>query len=268
MVAGLQQGSRRSLRLGHDMEFADYKPYTPGDSLRDLDWKVYGRSDRLVVRRYQAETEMSATILFDASADLASTPEKFQQAQLLCATLAWFLHIEREPVGLAVGAGEGALQSWIPPRSGAAHASRILHNLAAVRAAGRADLSRWLLQIGDRLRPRSLLLVVGDFAEEPASWSAALDAMARRRVDLRAFQLYDRREADLDFAQPLRFFSPEGGDRLPLDPVAQRPLFQQEVAHFFEEVDEAVRSRKGHRYLVEARADLVPILSRFIRGAP
>ncbi len=268
MVAGLQQGSRRSLRLGQDMEFADYKPYTPGDSLRDLDWKVYGRSDRLVVRRYQAETEMAATILLDASGDLASTPEKFQQAQLLCATLAWFLHTEREPVGLAIGAGEGALQNWIPPRSGAAHASRILHGIAAVKAHGKAGLSDWLTGIGDRLRPRSLLLIVGDFAEEPGSWSKALDALARRRVDLRAFQLYDRREAELDFAQPLRFFSPEGGDRLPLDPIAQRPLFQQEVAHFFEEVDEAVRSRKGHRYLVEARADLVPILSRFIRGAP
>jgi uncharacterized protein (DUF58 family) len=266
VVAGLHHGSRRSLRLGQDVEFADYKPYILGDNPKDLDWKVYGRSDRLVVRRHQAETEMSATILLDASGDLGSTPEKMEQARVLAAALAWFLHTEREPVGLAIGAGEGSLQ-WLPPRSSPTHVARVLSTIATVQPSGRVGLESWLRDLGERLRPRSLLLLLSDFAEEPAAWTPSLDALTRRRVDFRAFHLYDQREVDLSFERPLQLYSLEAGDRRPIDPVAMREAFRTEAGRFFREVESAVQARRGHCYRVEARADLVPILSRFIRGS-
>jgi len=211
---------------------------------------------------------MSATILLDASADLASTPQKFEQAIVLAAALCWFLHLEREPVGLAIGAGEGIPLRWLPPEANRSHIARLLTALAELKPAGKAGLDTWLRATGEHLRPRSLLLLISDFAEEPATWASSLDALAQHRVDLRAFQIYDARETGLSWDRPLQLYSPEAPQARPIDPHAMRGLFMEEVQRFFGEVGSAVRQRRGHHYLMEARADLVPLLSRFIRGAP
>ncbi len=264
VVAGLGAGLRRSVRVGQAVEFADYKPYTPGDSLRDLDWRVLARRDRLVVRRYRAETEMRATLVLDASADLGSTPEKWDTSIAIIATIAYLLFLENEPVGLHVTAGEGG--TVLRPRRGRAQLARVLSTLAAVRPAGRASLADAFAAVGARAHDRSLLVVVGDFMESPASWVPALDALARRRVDLRAIQLFDRREFELDFPQPLKLYSPEGGADQVLDPAAMRDSVRAEAERFTLEVRDAVRARRGVHQVVEARAELVAVIGDFLRG--
>lgn len=122
--------------------------------------------------------------------------------------------------------------------------------------------------MGERLKARSAVLLVTDAAEEPADWAPQLDALARHRVDLRMFQVYDRRELEMEGSRPIQLYSPETGAPLPVDPVAMRALFGEEAARFLAEVGEAVQQRRGLRYLVEAEADPVPILSRFLRGMP
>ncbi len=264
VVAGLGAGLRRSVRVGQAVEFADYKPYTPGDSLRDLDWRVLGRRDRLVVRRYRAETEMRATLVLDASADLGSTGEKWDASVSIVATIAYLLFLENEPIGLHVAAGTGG--TVLRPRRGRAQLARIFAALAALRPAGRADLAATLAAVGTRAHDRSLLVLVGDFMEPTGHWVGSLDALARRRVDLRAIQLYDRREFELDFPQPLKLYSPEGGADETLDPAAMRDSVREEAARFVAEVRDGVRARRGVHQLVEARADLVAVIGEFLRG--
>lgn len=264
VVAGLGAGLRRSVRVGQAVEFADYKPYTPGDSLRDLDWRVLGRRDRLVVRRYRAETEMRATLVLDASGDLGSTGEKWDASVSIVATIAYLLFLENEPIGLHVAAGSGG--TVLRPRRGRAQLARIFAALAALRPAGRADLATTLAAVGTRAHDRSLLVLVGDFMEPTGHWVGSLDALARRRVDLRAIQLYDRREFELDFPQPLKLYSPEGGADETLDPAAMRDSVREEAARFVAEVREGVRARRGVHQLVEARADLVSVIGEFLRG--
>ena len=166
-VAGFGVGLRRSVRLGQAVEFVDYKPYLPGDSLRDLDWRVLGRRDRLVVRRYRAETEMGAMVVLDASADLGSTPAKWDQAVGFTATLAWLMFLENEPVALHIAGGEGASASALPARRGRAHLARIFSALATVRPSGRAGLARVFRAVGAAARPRGMIAVVSDFMEPP-----------------------------------------------------------------------------------------------------
>ncbi|MEC8423622.1 MAG: DUF58 domain-containing protein, partial [Myxococcota bacterium] len=118
-VAGFLHGGHASVRVSANVEFADYKEYAPGDNLKDLDWRVVARSDKLVVRRHQAENEQSVTILLDASGDLGTgtagarsegsrTPldgSKWGYATVFAATLAWWLERQHEPVGLEVLGG-------------------------------------------------------------------------------------------------------------------------------------------------------------------
>lgn len=265
-TAGLYQGARRSIRSGHDIEFLDYKQYDPGDSLRDLDWKVYARTDRLVIRRYQAETELGCTILIDASADLGSTPRKFEAAIRAAATSAYLFHLGGDPVGLSVGAGEGVSVRWIPPRTGRTHLARIFSELARLRPAGTGDLDALFRGLGPRLCTRTLALVVSDFMEEPAGWARSLTTLTRNRVDLRALHIYDPDELGLQWTAPTRLRSPETGEELPLDPVAVRPVFEAEVATFFAEVRHAVQARRGQYLRVPAGSSLSPVLARLMLG--
>ncbi len=265
-AAGLGVGLRRSIRVGQAVEFADYKPYMPGDSLRDLDWRVLARRDRLVVRRYRAETEMGATLVLDASADLGSTPAKWEQALGLLATVAWVLHLENEPVGLTVVAGEGMAVPVLRARRGRGQLARIFATLASVQPAGRAGLREALSQVGARAHRRGLVVVVGDFMESPETWTPALDALVRRRADVRAAQVYDRDEIGLAFAQPLRLYSPEGGSDEALDPVAMRAGVREEATRFFGEVRGALRNRRGVHVLAEAHADLTDLVAAVLAG--
>lgn len=265
-AAGLGVGLRRSIRVGQAVEFADYKPYSAGDSLRDLDWRVVARRDRLVVRRYRAETEMGATLVLDASGDLGSTPAKWEQALGIVATLAWVLFLENEPVGLTVVAGEGMVAPVLPARRGRGQVARIFGTLSTLRPAGRAGLEVALAQVGQRAHPRGLVVVVGDFMEPTEAWTPSLDALLRRRADVRAAQVYDRDEIGLAFEQPLRLFSPEGGGDETLDPVAMRAGVQAEATRFFGEVRIAMRKRRGVHVLAEAHADLTSVVASILSG--
>ncbi len=265
-VAGLQHGVHASMRLGHDAEFVDHAPYQPGDALRDLDWRVLGRADRLVVRRRRAERVLSGTVVLDASADLGSTPEKWDHAVALAATLAWFLHSVGEPVGLEIAAGEGVAVRRVPPRGGSRHAALVLRTLAAVRPAGRASLDTTLRAIGGRLGARSLVAVVSDFMEEPERWRPSVHALVRNRVDLRALHVSDPAELALAFPEPLRVRSPESGEERPLDPVSARSAFADEVARWRAEVTGALRAARGVVVDAPVGVPLVDVLSIFASG--
>lgn len=265
-VAGLGVGLRRSVRLGQAVEFADYKPYTLGDSLRDLDWRVLGRRDRLVVRRYRAETEMGATLVLDASADLGSTAAKWEQAIAFTATLAWLLYLENEPVALHIAGGEGGAVRSLPGRRGRSHLARIFASLAELAPGGRAGLGSVFGVVGARARPRGMIVVVSDFMESPAEWALSLDALAQRRADVRAVQVYDAAETGLAFEHPLRLYSPEGGEDETLDPVAMREEVSAEATRFFAEVRAEVRRRRGLHTLLEARGSLIDAFGSFLLG--
>lgn len=265
---GLGVGLRRSVRTGQAVEFADYKPYGPGDSLKDLDWRVLGRRDRLVVRRYRAETELGVLVVFDASADLGSTKEKWETGISLVATIAYLASLENEPVGLVVAGGETSLARVLPMRRGKGHLARILATLVSVQPAGRAELASAFAAVAMRTRARSLVAMVGDFMEPPSEWTRSLDALLHRKADVRALQVYDRREFELDFARPIKLRFSESGREEPIDPAAMRDAVRAEGARFIDEVRQAFRSRRATHAVAEARAELAPILASFLRGTP
>lgn len=265
---GVWLGARRSIRTGHDVEFMDYKPYDVGDALRDLDWKVLGRTDRLLVRRYRAETEQRTVLVFDASADLGSTPAKWETALTLVASLAWLMQVVGEPVGLYLAGGEGAHLRWLPPRGGRSHVARLFLELAALRPAGRAGLDAVLHEVGARLGPRSLVLLVSDFMEEPSTWGRSLAALRRRRADVRALHLYDPRELTFDGGDPVRLRSPEDGRHLPVDPRAVRPAFEAELERYFGEVRAALAAERAQHLAVPAGADLAEVLAALLAASP
>ena len=275
LVAGLTHGHHKSLRVSRNVEFADYKEYTPGDDLRDLDWKVYSRNDRMVVRRQQSEDELSVVFILDASADMSTgeagqrpalSGSKLATAITMIATMAYYLQHRGEPIGLAVLGGEGVLQPWIPPRRGANHLAQIFATLAAVRPGGSEVLAEGFSQVGARVPRRAAVVVVSDLMEEPASWGPALSAMLRRQADLRIAHVYDRKEWEMDFRASARFFSPEGGYPIPIDPDTVREAFSEIVQEYLAEVRQWIGRSHALHVLAASDEPLEVPIGRLLSG--
>ncbi len=277
LTDALLTGPHRSRRVGQAIEFADYQEYVPGMDLRGLDWRVWGRSDRLVVRRYEAETELPCTLVVDLSGDLGTGEtsrtaypplegSKAGYAIMLAGTLAYWLHRHGEPVGLEIVAGEGMQHRSLPPRGGRSHLQSLFLQLASARPSGRADLLPALSRVGGRLKRRSWVGLITDGMEEPSRWLPALAAFARRGADVRLFHLHDAAEWALDFRSPALFFSPEGGDALAVDPGGAQEAFEEVVREYVEEVRRGV-VRWGATYLpVSTDEPLEAVIVRAITG--
>ncbi len=279
-VDGVQHGRHLGRAVGSSVEFQDYKEYAPGDPLSRLDWRVAARSDRLVIRRHRAESLLPCWIALDASADMSTgvtslghdAPQgvldgsKLGYALCLAATLAWYLSLQGEPVGLALLGGRGAPWQSLEPRTGRRHLGRMLGALASVEAAGEAGLGVGIEALARRLRRASLVFLISDLMEEPDSFAPALRAVGQRRGELRVLHLQDPGELALHYPRVARFFSPEGGAAIPLDPLESRAAFRDVVRDWRVEVERLVLSWRGVYHPVATDRPLGDPLLRLIRG--
>jgi uncharacterized protein (DUF58 family) len=282
-VEGVLHGEHPSRALGPSVDFVDFKAYTAGDPVRDVDWRVWARTDRLVVRRYQAESHVPVMLVLDVSGDMSTGTarpggpdgppprppldgSKAGYALCLTATLAWYLRLRGEPTGLAVLGGEDVPWRTLQPRCGRRHLGSILGVLASVRPSGRADLGRGLQVVAAGLRRRSMVVLASDLMEEVAGWAPALHALGRRRTDVRVLHLYDPRELDLKFPRSARFYSPEGGIPLALDPAGVREDFRRIVRGWMGEVRTAVNAWQGLYLPVPTDRPLAEPLFRLLSG--
>lgn len=279
LVRGHLHGAHGSQRVTSNVEFADYKEYSPGDPLRDLDWRVVGRSDKLVVRRHRAEDELACTIVVDASGDLGTGSAgrrglppldgtKWGVAVVLAATFAQWAMLHNEPVGLAILGGEGAPWSWLPPSGGRAQLARIHSALAATRPGGRAELGVELARIGERVRRRSVVVLISDLMEEPETWGRALDAYGARGVDLRVLHIHDPAEWRFDVSGPARYRSPEGGELLTADHLDVQERIGEVLAEYRAEVASWVLRARGMLLPAPSDCDIALLLGRLLRARP
>jgi len=277
LVLGYRSGGHRSRRVSSNIEFADYKPYTPGDPLRDLDWRIAARSDRLVVRRHHAEEELAINLVVDASADMGTGTSgrypfqgldgsKWSTAAVLAATLAQFGSLRGDPVGLSVLGGENVRWSWLPPGGGSAQVARIHRVLSETRPAGKANLRDALMALGHRLRRNSLVVVVSDLMEPPADWGPALDAFGERKCDVRVVHVHDPLEWSFTLGNVGRFFSPEGGLPVDADPLDVAEQMPEVVAAYLAEVRSWLARCRGMHVLAPSSDDLGGVVARLLRG--
>ena len=244
LVWGYRAGLHRSPKISRSVEFAEHKEYAPGDPVRDIDWRIFARTERLLVRRQQADTELSVVIALDASADMAIgaaelpslQASRFGKAITLAATVALLAQKRGEKVGLYIMGGGGYEVHWLSPKSSKNHLASILSHLAAIRPSGRADLKDRLHRVGRFLPRRCLLFVLSDLMEEPEAWGPSLTGLASRGADIRLVHLYSKKEWALSFNETAQFLSPEVQSPLNLDSAAVRESYTKVVSEYKEEV--------------------------------
>jgi len=216
MVDGLYAGRHRSPRRGQSAEFYDFRPYSPGDEPRRVDWKLFGRTDRLYVRRFRHDAELAVHLLLDRSSsmDFAAlrarndavlggrpqpAPTKLRYAQQLAAALAYLAIRQNDRVSLTF-IDESASPA-VPLGSTTAHLHRLTASLESLqphaRTQPRAALAAAHAAIGSQRGRRGLLILISDLLARPADWLAGLTGFARDPFDILVLQILTPDELDL-----------------------------------------------------------------------
>lgn len=222
VVEGFIAGLHRSPFTGFSTEFAEYRQYNPGDDLRHLDWRLFGRTDRYFIKKYRADTNAQVTLLVDTSGSMNYAGReggltKLQYAQFLAAALAHLAARQQDAVGLtAFGA---SIHTHVPALNRTGHMRTVYGRLATLEAEGETHLAAALHETAERLTRRGVVVLVSDFYESPERLAGAFQHLRFRGHDVLAFHLLDRREVEFDFDDAVLLLEDsETAEQLPVLP--------------------------------------------------
>lgn len=270
---GISVGMQRSNQVTKSVEFVEHREYQPGDPISAIDWRVFARTDRVMIKRQQADTEASLILVLDASADMESTQNgkpdfvksKLGRAITALAALTLYAQKNAEPVGLLVIGGSGSAYQWIPPSRRSAGV--IFHTLAMIEGAEKANLEQGFLTLLSKLSKPSIIFIASDWMEEPSEWGKALEGLSSMRHDIRGLHLYSKIEWAFEIPESVRLYGRETGTEIPLQREQLRQRFVEEVENYKREIVEWSSRAKAVWSYAPLEEELVFPLLKLLKGA-
>ncbi len=234
-VEGLLSGVHRSPHRGASVVFVEHREYKPGDDLRLLDWRAYARSDRHQIKRFEQETHLRATLVFDRSGSMAyqggERRTKAEHAATLLGALAFLLVRQGDATGLAVVTT--GIEARLPPRTRPAHLEEVLRALSEPPVEGMSTgLHAALTAVAERAGRRGLVAVASDLLDFDERALEPLTYLVGHGHDVIVFHVLDPDEIELPFDEPARFVGMEGEPSLDADPDALREAYRREMGAF------------------------------------
>ncbi len=230
VVEGFVAGLHRSPYHGFSLEFSEYREYSPGDDTRRVDWKVYGRTDRFYVKKFQGDTNTQLFILLDTSRSMSLTtdgPSKLDYGRFLAASLAYFSFRQNDAVGLATF--DSQLRRFTPPRTRHGHLLSILHHLESVTPQGSTRIGAVLEHMSGQIRKRSMVVLISDLYEEASTLAKAFRYFHHRGNDVIIFHVLDPFELELPLEGISTLEDMETGDQLPFASEQSRQAYLKEL---------------------------------------
>jgi len=230
VVEGFWSGIHRSPYHGFSAEFTEYRQYTPDDDPRYLDWKVFARSDRYFIKKFEDETNLRCYLLSDQSLSMSYGSidyTKADYAATLAATLAYFLYLQGDAVGLLTFHQE--VREYLPARHRTGHLRHLMLALDKTGTGQKTDLGAPLKRIVEIVRKRGLIILISDFLAPAEGLDRSLSALAACGHEIVVFQIMDPAELTFDFKQPSMFEDAESGRILFIDPGSVRAQYVRKL---------------------------------------
>jgi len=270
IVEGFRAGSHASPLKGASVEFADHRQYVKGDNLRNLDWKVYGRTERYYVKQFEEETNLRVHVIIDGSASMGFRSgdhlSKYEFACRIAASFGYLVVKQQDSLGLTIYDDE--LRQEIPPRGGTRHLRLVLERLAGHEPTGKTDTGRALHALAERSFRRGMIVILSDLFDDPEAVFRAVAHFRKKMHDVILLQILDPAELELSFDRVAEFVDMETGEKLEIDPDLARSAYKQELQKSIDQcrekcavmnVDYRLVSTGGsfedfiHQYLAERR---------------
>jgi len=237
VVEGVSVGLHRSPHKGFSVQFKEHRPYVRGDEIRSIDWKLYGKTDRLYIRQFEEETNLRCTLLVDQSGSMAygsrnaAQISKHDFAVRLAACLAYMLVGQQDSVGLVTF--DTQPQQFIPARSKPSHLRSLLATLATSKPSGETAISQVLTQLVPKVRKRSLLVLISDCFDDVDQLLRALGYFRHAHNEVLVFHIWDRDELEFSFRGRTQFRSLEVSQHTRLlDSALLRKSYLENLARY------------------------------------
>ena len=263
VVEGFLSGLHDSPYKGSSVEFAEHREYVPGDDIRRLDWKVYAKSDRFYIKEYEEETTLKAYLVLDTSRSMefrSDGPSKLEYGKQLAAALAYLIQRQQDQVALILF--DEKVRKFLPPQSNQTRLRTVFRALVEADSRDKTDLGVIFHEVAERLRQRSLVVVISDLFDDVERLIHGLNHMAHRGHDVIVFHTLDAAELTFPYEKMTRFEGLEIDEKLLANPKALQEAYLAELAAFQHRVKSAcMGGRMDYVVLDTSRPMSIPLSS-------
>ncbi len=265
-MSGNVAGKHRSPHRGSSVEFAEYRKYAPGDDTRRLDWKAFARSDRFYIKEFEADSNLRAYFVIDASGSMnfksPGNDSKIEFARKIAASLAYLLVKQGDSAGLSICTDRLHLEA--PPSRRAAHLENFFSTIANVEPAGETGLIAALHSIAEKIPQRAFVVILSDFFTNTDELSKALQHLQYKKHDISLFHLMDPQEIGFQFDSPRRFVDMEDGTAIVAEPNLIADEYQTALTDFLKQVRQKTHDAAADYQLITTDTPLEPLLREFL----
>ncbi len=267
IVEGFVAGLHRSPYRGFSVEFAEHREYVPGDDIRHLDWKVFGRTDKYYLKQYEDETNLICYLVLDVSESMTyrgpgTALSKLEYAQCVAASLAWLVLQHQDAVGLVTF--DRQIRDYVPPSNSPARLTELLTVMERTGSAEKSSIGQTFRELAQKLTKRGVVLVISDLLDEAQEVLNGLRHVRHRGHDVAVLQILDQAEVELPFEHPMLFRGLEGQSEVRAEPRAIRAAYQAELSGFLKRLQRGCLDHAIDYRLVTTDQPLDVALSAFL----
>lgn len=266
VVEGFITGLHKSPYHGFSVEFAEHRQYMPGDEIKHIDWKIYGKTDRYYIKQYEEETNLKSYIVLDASRsmDYASPGniKKLEYAAYLAASLSYMMIKQQDAVGLAVF--DEQVSSYLPPHATKAYLRQILIELQKLKASHKTGAGKSLHNVADRIKRRGLVIIISDLFDNPDEVIAALKHFRHKKNEVIVMHVLDPLERSFAFGSDAMFKDMETSEQLMTQPWQIQKAYQREMHTFLERYKKECRENYVDYVLMDTATPFDVALTQYL----
>lgn len=267
IVEGFLSGAHRSPYFGQSVEFVQHRQYVPGDDVRHVDWKVWARQDRLVIKQYEEDTNLRCSLLIDSSASMGygrGPMTKFDYASILAACISLLVLKQQDAVGSVLF--DNKIRSRVPLRTSQRHLTDILASLENAAPRDKTNLDSVFRDVVQTFPKRGLMILLSDLLGAEESSLRGIDTLRRAGHDVMVLHILDDDELDFPFADPTRFEGLESDDHLTCNPRALREGYLEALERFLDRVRRSCAASKSDYLLIRTSDAPDAVLSKLLSG--
>jgi uncharacterized protein (DUF58 family) len=234
VVEGFMVGLHRSPYHGFSVEFSEHRPYMQGDSLKNIDWKVFAKSEKFAIKQYEEETNLISHVIIDVSRSMnfkhVGKITKIDYAINLAAALCYVMIDQQDSVGIITYSDK--IQSYLPPRSNRIYLKNLLTTLSQIKPEGKTTTSKCLKDVADKIKKRGLTIIISDFFDDINSVITSLKQLYFKKNEVIIFHILDPVERNFGFDQDAVFVDLETEERITSQPYQIQRAYQEAMKEY------------------------------------
>ncbi len=266
VVEGFITGLHKSPYHGFSVEFAEHRQYMPGDEIKHMDWKIYGKTDRYYIKQYEEETNLKSYIVLDSSRSMdyasAGNIKKLEYAAYLAASLSYMMIKQQDAVGLAVF--DEQVSSYLPPHATKGYLRQILIELQKMKASNKTGAGKSLHNVADRIKRRGLVIIISDLFDNPDEVIAALKHFRHKKNEVIDMHILDPLERSFAFGSDAMFKDMETSEQMMTQPWQIQKAYQREMASFLERYKKECRENYVDYVLMDTATPFDVALTQYL----